>query len=120
MDGFVTDYIGTFTGEIGRQPTYEEYAQIMTGLHPRTAPGAQRHRPRLRGLRPLVLRGPVPDLHEPVVLDRGHFVGPGGEQSGEEVFTENDAETIFERLEAARQDLEDLRHASPSRSRFTA
>jgi phospholipase C len=31
MDGFVTDYISTFTAEMGRQPTYEEYAQIMTG-----------------------------------------------------------------------------------------
>jgi phospholipase C len=34
MDGFVTDYIGTFTGEVGRQPTYAEYAQIMTGYTP--------------------------------------------------------------------------------------
>ena len=34
MDGFVTDYISTFTGEMGRQPTYEEYAQIMTGYTP--------------------------------------------------------------------------------------
>jgi phospholipase C len=31
MDGFVTDYISTFTGEVGRQPSYEEYAKIMTG-----------------------------------------------------------------------------------------
>ena len=31
MDGSVTDYISMFTAEIGRQPTYEEYAQIMTG-----------------------------------------------------------------------------------------
>lgn len=31
MDGFVADYISTFTGETGRQPTYEEYAHIMTG-----------------------------------------------------------------------------------------
>jgi hypothetical protein len=30
MDGFVMDYISTFTGEIGRQPTYEEYAHIMS------------------------------------------------------------------------------------------
>src|SRR6476659_2600874 len=30
MDGFVTDYISTLTGELGRQPTYEEYAHIMT------------------------------------------------------------------------------------------
>jgi len=31
MDGFVTDYISAFTAEMGRQPTYAEYAQIMTG-----------------------------------------------------------------------------------------
>ena len=42
MDGFVTDYISTFTGEIGRQPTYEEYAHIMTGLHARAGAGAER------------------------------------------------------------------------------
>jgi phospholipase C len=30
MDGFVTDYINTFTAEEGRQPTYEEYSQVMT------------------------------------------------------------------------------------------
>jgi hypothetical protein len=34
MDGFVTDYISTFTGETGRQPTYDEYAHIMTGCTP--------------------------------------------------------------------------------------
>ena len=38
MDGFVTDYISNFTGEIGRQPTYEEYAQIMTGFTPEQVP----------------------------------------------------------------------------------
>jgi phospholipase C len=38
MDGFVADYISTFTGEMGRQPTYEEYAQIMTGCTPEQLP----------------------------------------------------------------------------------
>ena len=38
MDGFVTDYISTFTAEIGRQPTYDEYAQIMTGYTPEQVP----------------------------------------------------------------------------------
>src|SRR4029078_9523058 len=38
MDGLVTDYISTFTGEIGRQPTYEEYSQIMTGYTPEQLP----------------------------------------------------------------------------------
>ena len=38
MDGFVTDYISAFTAEIGRQPTYEEYSQIMTGYTPEQMP----------------------------------------------------------------------------------
>jgi phospholipase C len=38
MDGFVTDYISFFTAEMGRQPTYEEYAQIMTGFTPQQVP----------------------------------------------------------------------------------
>ncbi len=38
MDGFVTDYISFFTAEEGRQPTYEEYSQIMTGFTPEQVP----------------------------------------------------------------------------------
>ena len=38
MDGFVTDYINFFTAEMGRQPTYEEYRQIMTGYTPEQVP----------------------------------------------------------------------------------
>jgi phospholipase C len=38
MDGFVTDYISFFTAEIGRQPTYDEYQQIMTGYAPDQVP----------------------------------------------------------------------------------
>lgn len=38
MDGFVADYISTFTDEMGRQPTYDEYAQIMTGHTPEQMP----------------------------------------------------------------------------------
>ena len=38
MDGYVTDYISTFTAEMGRQPTYEEYSQIMTGFTPEQIP----------------------------------------------------------------------------------
>ena len=38
MDGFVMDYISAFTAEIGRQPTYEEYSQIMTGYTPEQMP----------------------------------------------------------------------------------
>ncbi len=38
MDGFVADYISFFTREVGRQPTYEEYRQIMTGYTPEQVP----------------------------------------------------------------------------------
>ncbi|HEY1652581.1 MAG TPA: alkaline phosphatase family protein [Acidimicrobiales bacterium] len=38
MDGFVTDYISFLTVELGRQPTYEEYSQIMTGYTPEQVP----------------------------------------------------------------------------------
>jgi phospholipase C len=38
MSGFVADYISTFTGEMGRQPTYEEYAHIMSGFTPEQVP----------------------------------------------------------------------------------
>jgi phospholipase C len=38
MDGFVADYISAFTAEMGRQPTYEEYSQIMAGYTPEQMP----------------------------------------------------------------------------------
>src|SRR3984885_16116317 len=38
MDGFVTDYISTLAAELGRQPTYEEYSQVMTGFSPEQVP----------------------------------------------------------------------------------
>jgi phospholipase C len=38
MDGFVTDYISSFAAETGRPPSYDEYAQIMTGYTPEQLP----------------------------------------------------------------------------------
>jgi phospholipase C len=38
MAGFVADYISAFTAEMGRQPRYGEYAQIMTGYAPEQMP----------------------------------------------------------------------------------
>jgi phospholipase C len=38
MQGFVTDYISAFTAEMGREPTYDEYSQIMTGYAPEQMP----------------------------------------------------------------------------------
>ena len=38
MEGFVTDYVSFFTATMGRQPTVEEYSQIMTGFTPEQVP----------------------------------------------------------------------------------
>ena len=38
MDGFVLDYVSMLTFELQRQPTYDEYAQIMTGHTPEQMP----------------------------------------------------------------------------------
>jgi phospholipase C len=38
MDGFVTDYISTFLAQKAREPSYAEYAQIMTGYTPEQLP----------------------------------------------------------------------------------
>ncbi|MFG1626415.1 alkaline phosphatase family protein [Kribbella sp. NPDC049227] len=100
MDGFVTDYISTFTGEIGRQPTYDEYAHIMTGCTPEQLP---------------VLNGIARDfgvfdhwfceVPSQTFMNRSFWTA--ATSSGFAVnspmtkwFTGNDAETLFERLEA--------------------
>jgi phospholipase C len=38
MDGFVADYISAFMAEEGRPPVFEEYAQIMSGYAPAQVP----------------------------------------------------------------------------------
>ena len=38
MDGFVTDFISSFAAEMGVQPTYEQYSQIMQGYTPEQMP----------------------------------------------------------------------------------
>ncbi|MET1003687.1 MAG: alkaline phosphatase family protein [Acidimicrobiia bacterium] len=100
MDGFVTDYISCFTGEIGRQPTYDEYAHIMTGYTPEQLP---------------VLNGIARDfgvfdhwfceVPSQTFMNRSFWTA--ATSSGLVVnspmrkwFTENTAETLFERLEA--------------------
>jgi phospholipase C len=100
MEGFVTDYISNFTGEIGRQPTYDEYAHIMTGYTPEQLP---------------VLSGIARDfgvfdhwfseVPSQTFMNRSFWTA--ATSSGLVVnspmtkwFADNDAPTLFERLEA--------------------
>jgi len=99
MDGFVTDYISTFTGEVGRQPTYNEYAEIMTGYTPEQLPV-------LSGIARefAVFDHWFCEVPSQTFMNRSFWTA--ATSSGLLVntpvtkwFTENDAETIFERLE---------------------
>ena len=99
MDGFVTDYISTFTGEMGRQPTYEEYAHIMTGFTPEQLPV-------LNGIARAfgVFDHWFCEVPSQTFMNRSFWTA--ATSSGIVVnapvkkwFTKNDAETIFERLE---------------------
>jgi phospholipase C len=100
MDGFVTDYISTFTGETGRQPSYDEYAHIMTGCTPEQLP---------------VLNGIARDfgvfdhwfseVPSQTFMNRSFWTA--ATSSGFVVnspmtkwLTQNDAETLFDRLDA--------------------
>jgi phospholipase C len=100
MDGFVTDYISTFTAEVGRQPTYEEYAQIMTGYTPEQVPV-------LNGLAKSfgVFDHWFCEVPSQTLMNRSFWTA--ATSSGFVInrpvsnFTKhNDAETLFERLEA--------------------
>jgi phospholipase C len=100
MDGFVTDYISTFTGEIGRQPTYDEYAHIMTGCTPEQLP---------------VLNGIARDfgvfdhwfceVPSQTFMNRSFWTAATSSglvvnSPAEKWLTQNTAETLFDRLEA--------------------
>jgi phospholipase C len=99
MDGFVTDYVSTFTAEMGRQPTYEEYSQIMTGFTPEQVPV-------LNGLARAfgVFDHWFCEVPSQTFMNRSFWTA--ATSSGMTVnapatkwLTQNDAETIFNRLE---------------------
>jgi phospholipase C len=99
MDGFVTDYISTFTGEVGRQPTYEEYAQIMTGFTPEQLPV-------LNGIAREfgVFDHWFSEVPSQTFMNRSFWTAATSSgivvnAPAKKWFTKNDAETIFERLE---------------------
>jgi phospholipase C len=100
MDGFVTDYISNSTAELGRQPTYDEYAQVMTGFTPEQVPV-------LSGLARAfgVFDHWFCEVPSQTFPNRSFWTAAGS--SGFSVnmplgnfLHKNDAETIFDRLEA--------------------
>jgi phospholipase C len=99
MDGYVTDYISTLTAELGRQPTYQEYSQIMTGFTPEQVPV-------LNGLARAfgVFDHWFCEVPSQTFMNRSFWMaatssGLTVNKPAKKWLTENDAETIFNRLE---------------------
>ncbi len=99
MDGFVTDYISFLTVELGRQPTYDEYKEIMTGFTPEQVPVLSRI-----GKGFGVFDNWFCEVPSQTMANRSFWTA--GSSSGFVVnrpmanfVRHNDAETIFERLE---------------------
>ena len=110
MDGFVTDYISFFTVEMGRQPTYDEYRQIMTGLHPRA--GARSSAEIARGFG--VFDHWFSEVPSQTMTNRSfwtaaHVVGVRGQPADERLHAPQRRRDDLRPARAARQDLEGLR-----------
>jgi phospholipase C len=131
MDGFVTDYISAFTAEMGRQPTYDEYAQIMTGYTPAQMPVISTLARGFATFDHWFCEVPSQTFTNRSFFHAGTASGYLVNMSPLDSFpVHNDAETIFERLEAhgltwrvycsppARLPFTGLIHAARLRDRF--
>ena len=99
MDGFVTDYISTFTAEVGRQPTYEEYAHIMTGYTPEQVPVLSAIARDFGVFDHWFCEVPSQTFMNRSFWTAATSSGLVVNSPAKKWFTKNDAETIFERLE---------------------
>ena len=99
MDGFVTDYISSFTAEVGRQPTYEEYAHIMTGYTPEQVPVLSAIARDFGVFDHWFCEVPSQTFMNRSFWTAATSSGLVVNSPAKKWFTENDAETIFERLE---------------------
>src|ERR1700733_8602735 len=99
MDGFVADYISTFTAEVGRQPTYEEYAHIMTGYTPEQLPVLNGIAGGFGVFAPWFSEVPSQTFMNRSFWTAATSSGLVVNSPVRKWFTDNDAETIFERLE---------------------
>lgn len=99
MDGFVSDYISTLTAELGRQPTYEEYSQIMTGFTPEQIPVLNRLARAFGVFDHWFCEVPSQTFMNRSFWTAATSMGMVVNKPVKKWITDNDAETIFERLE---------------------
>jgi phospholipase C len=101
MNGFVTDYISAFMAEMGRPPVYEEYAQIMTGYTPAQVPVTSALARGFAAFDHWFCEVPSQTFPNRSFLHAASSSGYVVNMEPAAAFPlHNDAETIFERLEA--------------------
>jgi phospholipase C len=100
MDGFVADYISSFAAEMGRQPSYDEYAQIMTGYTPEQMPVTSALARGFAAFDHWFCEVPSQTFANRSFLHAASSSGYVDNLTPAEAFPlHNDAETIFDRLE---------------------
>jgi phospholipase C len=101
MDGFVSDYISAFAAEMGRQPAYSEYAQIMTGYAPERVPVVSALARGFATFDHWYCEVPTQTFANRSFFHAASSSGWVDNLTPVDAFPlHNDAETIFERLEA--------------------
>jgi phospholipase C len=101
LDGFVADYISAFTAELGRAPTFEEYAQIMTGYTAEQVPVLSALARGFAAFDRWFCEVPSQTFANRSFFHAGTSSGYVVNMSPADSFPiHNTAETIFERLEA--------------------
>ncbi|MFZ3356593.1 MAG: alkaline phosphatase family protein [Thermoplasmata archaeon] len=101
MDGFVVDYINTFRVERGRLPRYEEYAQIMSCFRPDQMPVMSTLAKGFACFDHWFCEVPSQTFPNRSFFHAATSSGFVINRPVENFPLHNDAETIFERLEAA-------------------
>jgi len=101
MDGFVTDYVNAFEAEIGRLPTYEEYSQIMACYPPELMPVLSTLAKGFACFDHWFCEVPSQTFTNRSFFHAASASGLVVNLPFEAFPLKNDAETIFERLEAA-------------------
>jgi phospholipase C len=102
MNGFVADYAHTFSVEMGRPPTYEEYAQIMACHTPDELPVVSSLARGFACCDHWFCEVPTQTLPNRSFFHAGTSSGFVLDFPVENYVDHNDAPTIFERLEAAK------------------
>lgn len=102
MDGFIADYVAEFRDQLGRMPTYSEYAEVMSGYTPDQVPVVSALARGFAVFDHWFSEVPTETYPNRSFVHAGSSSGFVLNNPVDKFVAENDAPTIFERLEQAR------------------